>query len=167
MARPPLDVAAFLREPLRPASVATVTPSGRPALASMWFLVEDGRFWFHSPMGERAVMLAASRRAEVAVMVETFDPVGRVIKVRATGPARLELADVGRATRLYNRYLGPHALWTPAWRAQVASADYRLWSVDPIHGGAVEFPRLEDAGPEQRWDVRAGRPFPEARAVSR
>ncbi len=93
-------------------------------------------------------------------MVETFDPVGRVIKVRATGPARSEPADPDRTTRLYDRYLGPHELWTPVWRAQVADADYRLWSVDPVKGGVVEFPCLEDAGPEQRWDVRAGRPFP-------
>jgi hypothetical protein len=43
------DVLGFLDEPGRPASVATVTGRGRPALAMMWFLVEDERVWFHTP----------------------------------------------------------------------------------------------------------------------
>jgi len=48
MERPIFDVLGFLHEPGRPASVATVSGRGRPALATMWFLVEDDRLWFHT-----------------------------------------------------------------------------------------------------------------------
>ena len=46
---PAFDVLGFLGEPGRPASVATVSGLGRPALAMMWFLAEDERLWFHTP----------------------------------------------------------------------------------------------------------------------
>ena len=48
MEQPTFDVLGFLHEPRRPASVATVSGRGRPALAMMWFLVEDDRLWFHT-----------------------------------------------------------------------------------------------------------------------
>lgn len=49
LVRDGFDITGFLREPRRPASVSTVTPSGRPALATMWFGLFDGRLWFHTP----------------------------------------------------------------------------------------------------------------------
>jgi hypothetical protein len=48
MEGPTFDVLGFLSEPRRPASVATVSGRGRPALATMWFLVEEDRLWFHT-----------------------------------------------------------------------------------------------------------------------
>jgi hypothetical protein len=48
MQEPTFDVLGFLNEPGRPASVATVRGRGRPALAMMWFLLEDDRLWFHT-----------------------------------------------------------------------------------------------------------------------
>ena len=42
---PGFDVRGFLAEPLRPASVATVTGRGRPALAMVWFVLAEGRLW--------------------------------------------------------------------------------------------------------------------------
>jgi Pyridoxamine 5'-phosphate oxidase len=73
--QPTFDVLGFLHEPRRPASVATVSGRGRPALAMMWFLLEDDRLWFHTaePPGLPAPFLRAAReRAEVAVMVATL-----------------------------------------------------------------------------------------------
>lgn len=63
MEGPAFDVLGFLDEPRRPASVATVTARGRPALAMMWLLVEDERLWFHSPgrPGVPAPFIGAAR----------------------------------------------------------------------------------------------------------
>jgi Pyridoxamine 5'-phosphate oxidase len=147
---PTFDVLGFLDEPGRPASVATVTGRGRPALAMMWFLVEDERLWFHTPESPNApapFLRAARERREVAVMVATFDPPADVRQVRMTGPARLEEQDFGRVRRLYQRYV---ATWTPSWERQATLGSYRLWSMSPDRGMAVSYPGLED-GPTFNW----------------
>jgi hypothetical protein len=54
-----------------------MTGTGRPALAMMWFLVEDHRLWFHTAASHELpapFQRAARERREVAVMVATFDP---------------------------------------------------------------------------------------------
>lgn len=149
------DVGAFLSEPLRPASVATVTGSGRPALATMWFVFADDRFWLHSPGGPSPFVRAATRSELVAVMVETFDPSGRVIQVRATGPAAVERDDVDRAHQIYDRYLGHDGLWTDEWQEQASDPSYVLWSIEPDQGAAVQYPKLENAGGVFRWSSSA------------
>jgi hypothetical protein len=152
---PTFDVLGLLHEPGRPASVATVSGRGRPALATMWFLVEDERVWFHTaePPGLPAPFLRAARAgAEVAVMVATFQPPADVRQVRMTGPARLEERDHARVRRLYDRYVGA---WTPRWERQATADSYRLWSMSPDRGMAVAYPGLED-GPTFRWSQRSG-----------
>lgn len=148
------DVGAFLLEPLRPASVATVTASGRPALATMWFCFADDAFWLHSPVGGPFTD-AADHGAEVAIMVETFDPTGRVIQVRATGRASIPPCDVERVRTIYDRYLGPDDLWTESWREQTDDASYVLWTIEPTRGAAVRYPELRDAGGVFRWSSHA------------
>jgi Pyridoxamine 5'-phosphate oxidase len=155
MEQPTFDVLGFLQEPRRPASVATVSGRGRPALAMMWFLLEDDRLWFHTaePPGLPAPFLRAAReRAEVAVMVATFHPPADVRQVRATGPARLEEPDHDRVRRLYRRYV---EAWTPKWERQATAASYRLWSMSPERGMAVAHPDLEDS-PTYRWSEPSG-----------
>lgn len=152
---PAFDVLGFLGEPGRPASVATVSGRGRPALAMMWFLAEDERLWFHTPEppGRPAPFVRAAReRAEVAVMVATFDPPADVRQVRMTGPARLEARDDVRVRRLYHRYVDG---WTAKWERQATAASYRLWSMSPDRGMAVSYPGLED-GPAFRWSEASG-----------
>jgi hypothetical protein len=154
--RPDFDVMSFLAELDRPASVATVTQRAGPALASMWFWFSDERFWFHSPTLEPAPFLRAAGEGRlVAVMVETFDPTGRVMKVRTTGPARVEPFDRERAVRIYDRYLSSSDAWTPGWEAQVVDDHYQLWSVEPAVGTAVQYPQLNDAGGAYRWRTAA------------
>ncbi|WP_201023163.1 pyridoxamine 5'-phosphate oxidase family protein [Serinicoccus chungangensis] len=109
---PTFDIAGFLREPRRPASVSTVTASGRPALATMWFGFFGGRFWFHTPIAEKRpspFLLAASQGREVAAMVATFDPPTDVRQVRVTGPAILHPHDPARARAIYCKYVSD---WT-------------------------------------------------------
>jgi hypothetical protein len=151
---PTFDVLGFLDEPGRPASVATVSGRGRPALAMMWFLVEDDRLWFHTPAapGPAPFVRAARELAEVAVMVATFDPPADVRQVRMTGPARLEERDDARVRRLYRRYVDA---WAPKWERQATAASYRLWSMSPDRGMAVAYPGLDD-GPTYRWSAPSG-----------
>ena len=155
MEEPAFDVLGFLHEPGRPASVATVSGRGRPALAMMWFLVEEDRLWFHTPEppGLPAPFIRAAREGmEVAVMVATFNPPTDVRQVRMTGPARLEERDDARVRRLYRRYVDG---WTPKWERQATAASYHLWSMSPDRGMAVTYPGLED-GPTFRWSEPSG-----------
>jgi Pyridoxamine 5'-phosphate oxidase len=148
MQRPSFDVLSFLGEPGRPASVATVTGRGLPALAMMWFAVEDGQVWFHSPRDEPAPFLRAAERSEpVAVMVATFSPPDDVRQVRMTGRARLAARDDDRVRRIYERFV---PAWTPAWEEQATSENYGLWSMTPERGMAVAYPGLA-GGPPFRW----------------
>lgn len=122
----------------------------------MWYWFGEQRFWFHSPRLEPAPFVrAAAAGSLVAVMVETFDPAGRVIKVRATGPARVEPFDRERVVRIYDRYLSSSDAWSPGWEAQVEDDGYQLWSVEPAAGTAVQFPQLQDAGGTYRWRTAA------------
>lgn len=150
MERPIFDIPGFLAERARPASVATTTGRGNTALAMMWFVAEDHRLWFHTPVesGRPAPFLDAARdEREVAVMVATFDPPDDVRQVRMTGPARLEAKDVARVRRIYERYVPE---WTAAWAKHAASPNAGLWSMSPERGMAVTYPGLEN-GPVFRW----------------
>jgi hypothetical protein len=148
MDAPSFDVRGFLAEPGRPASVATVTGNGQPALAMMWFAVEDGDLWFHTPAETPAPFLrAAARHEDVAVMVATFSPPDDVRQVRMTGPARLAEPDLDRVRRIYGRYV---PAWTADWEGQATSPDYRLWAMSPQRGMAVAYPGLT-GGPPFRW----------------
>jgi Pyridoxamine 5'-phosphate oxidase len=149
MGRPGFDVLGFLNERLHPASVATVTAGGRPALAMMWFVLDDGRLWFHTPeVGERPspFLRAAAGGREVAVMIATFNPPD-VRQVRVSGPARLEAREHARVRSIYRRYVDA---WSSGWDEQASSAGYRLWSMSPQRGMAVTYPGLE-SGPVFRW----------------
>ncbi len=150
MDNPSFDVLGFLDEPGRPASVATVTDKGHPALATMWFTAGEDRLWFHTPDGgdhPSPFLRAAAGNREVAVMIATFDPPDDVRQVRMTGPARLEARDDGRVRCLYSRYV---STWTPTWETQAISPNCHLWSMSPQRGMAVAYPDLKDS-PTFRW----------------
>ncbi|MDT7726732.1 MAG: hypothetical protein QOI21_3308 [Actinomycetota bacterium] len=154
MERPTFDVLGLLREPRLPASVATTTERGNPALATMWFVLAEDRLWFNSPDdGSRPTPFLTAARAghDVAVMVATFDPPADVRQVRMTGPARLESRDGARVRRIYERYVPE---WTEAWTAHAASTNFHLWSMSPKRGMAVAFPGLDD-GSAVRWSTAA------------
>jgi hypothetical protein len=152
MEQPTFDVLGFLDEPGLPASVATTTKLGNPALATMWFVVAEDRLWFNSPEeGDRPTPFLAAARAgrDVAVMVATFKPPADVRQVRMTGPAKLEPRDNARVRRIYERYVPE---WTETWAAHAASTKFHLWSMSPERGTAVAFPDLID-GPAVRWST--------------
>lgn len=150
MDQPSFDVLGFLHERRQPASVATVTSNGRPALAMMWFVLDEGRLWFHTPTGGSPPsphLRAAAEGREVAVMIATFNPPDDVRQVRMSGSAQLEDRDEGRVRAIYGRYIDA---WTPGWHEQATSTDYHLWSMVPERGMAVTYPGLEGR-PVFRW----------------
>jgi hypothetical protein len=150
MVQPDFDVAAFLAEPRRPASVATVTQRGNPALAMMWFAFTEGRLWFHTPATSHIpnpFLAAATEGREISVMIATFDPPHDIRQIRITGTARVESTDPDRVSAIYRRYVYD---WDEAWERQATSADYHLWSLLPQRGMSVAYPGLK-AGTEYRW----------------
>lgn len=97
----PFDVAAFLAKPL----VARVASSG-PTVRPVWFLWEDGAFWWitgdYSRLPRR---LAEDPR--VALVVDTRDLATlEVLQVTARGDAEVVPFDEARAKRKLARYLG-------------------------------------------------------------
>ncbi|MGI8595547.1 MAG: pyridoxamine 5'-phosphate oxidase family protein, partial [Solirubrobacteraceae bacterium] len=107
----PFDVDAFLAQPLV-ARVATAGPTVRP----VWFLWEDGCFWWIT--GSYARLSAAlAEDPRVALVVDTCDLVrGEVRLLTARGRAELHPLDPARARRKLARYLGPdEATWDPGF----------------------------------------------------
>lgn len=95
------DVDEYLAQPLV-ARVATNGPTVRP----VWFLWEDGAFWWLTDLWSR---LAEHLRNDpaVAVVVDTCDLVtGTVRQVQAWGDAEVVSFDADRARRKLRRYLG-------------------------------------------------------------
>ncbi|MFI8904459.1 pyridoxamine 5'-phosphate oxidase family protein [Streptomyces albidoflavus] len=98
----PPDVHDFLARPLV-ARVATAGPTVRP----VWFLWEDGAFWWltgaYARLGRR---LAGD--PVVALVVDSCDlATGQVLSVTCRGTAEVVPLDRARAVRKLTRYLGP------------------------------------------------------------
>lgn len=105
----PVDVDAFLARPL----VARVATDG-PTLRPVWYLWEDGAFWWITDTGN--VLARRIERGErLVVVVDVCDlATGEVVHVRARGTATIEPVDRERALRKFARYLGPErARWDP------------------------------------------------------
>ena len=109
----PFDVDAFLTQPLV-ARVATDGPSVRP----VWFLWEDGAFWWLTHTRNRLVRHVA-QNPQVALVVDTCDlSTGQVLRVLARGPAVVLPLDEARAWRTLRKYLGPDVdTWDPRFVA--------------------------------------------------
>ncbi len=152
-----LDAAGFLAETGRPAQVAAVSPKRVPLLGSLWYLFDDGRFWFSSLSGS-PLPEAAMGPAEVAVIVDDFTPPASIRQVRVRGAAQLEDSDVARVRRIYSRYLGEDdRVWPEFFQRRPSDPRWVLWSVWPDSGLAVSTPDFR--GDEYRWRTRANSPF--------
>ena len=155
---PPFDVASFLAEALRPAQVAAVSDSGLPVLGSLWFLYEDGRFWFSSSV-ETPLLRALSHGSEIAVIVDEFSPPERIRQVRVRGPGRVEPHDPQSVERIYRRYLGANLnSWPPLFRHRLTDRRFALWSVAPSSGLIAAFPDFDAR--EARWSAPTTGPMP-------
>ncbi|WP_245692022.1 pyridoxamine 5'-phosphate oxidase family protein [Streptomyces katrae] len=104
-----MDVDEFLARPLV-ARVATQGPEVRP----VWFLWEDGAFWWLTGSYSRMErILAVDPR--VALVVDTCELAdAEVLSVTCRGTAQVVPLDRARALRKLTRYLGPDPRTWPA-----------------------------------------------------
>ncbi|WP_237408095.1 pyridoxamine 5'-phosphate oxidase family protein [Streptomyces sp. M2CJ-2] len=101
-----MDVNEFLSQPLV-ARVATNGPEVRP----VWFLWEDGAFWWLTGSSSRLEQLL-TEDSRVALVIDTCDPsAGAVFSVSCQGVAEVVPLDRAKAVRKLTRYLGPADLW--------------------------------------------------------
>jgi hypothetical protein len=151
------QVANFLSEDLRMAQVAAVSKSGVPVLGSLWFVFDSDRFWFSShPSSPLAA--AAARAADLAVLIDQFDPPDRIRQVRVRGPGRVETHYPERVQQIYERYLGRDvSVWPDFFRERVTDDTWTLWSVSPIQGTATINPNFREQS--TRWACFADSPF--------
>jgi nitroimidazol reductase NimA-like FMN-containing flavoprotein (pyridoxamine 5'-phosphate oxidase superfamily) len=110
---PPFDVDAFLAQPL----VARVATSGPTAVRPVWFLWEEGSFWWLTGSYSRLAEIL-SRDPHVALVVDTCDvTTGTVRIVSARGTAEVVPLDRARAARKLAKYLGAdEAAWDERFR---------------------------------------------------
>ncbi|MBE9373041.1 pyridoxamine 5'-phosphate oxidase family protein [Saccharopolyspora sp. HNM0983] len=124
------DVEAFLARPLV-ARVAAACPSVRP----VWFLWEEGAFWWITGAYARLPRLLAED-PRVALVVDVCDlETGEVRQVTARGRADVVAFDPERARRKLIRYLGPdETVWDVRFRIDSLSepeAETRLVRLAP------------------------------------
>jgi hypothetical protein len=152
------DVDAFLDETGRCAQVAAVSPALAPLLGSLWYLLDNRRFWFRSPISSPLIR-AAERGVELAVIVDDFNPPASIRQVRVRGHGRTEPHDPDVVRRIYERYLGLAVHdWPPLFRGTIEVAEgWTLWSVSPESGMAVTSPGFVEE--VYRWDTPDHVPF--------
>jgi len=98
---------AFLRSPVRPATLATTRRDGRPHVAPIWYdLDDDGTVVFTT--GAATVKGHAVRRtSRVALCVQDDRPPFSFVVVEGTATWSDDLDDTRRwATRIAGRYMG-------------------------------------------------------------
>jgi hypothetical protein len=128
----------FLNEPVRPAQVPGVSQSGLPLLGSLWFLFEDGRFWFNS-VKDSPLLRADGNGRPIAILVDDFDPPDRIMQVRVRGRGRVEPRDPERLAHIYRRYLGEDLrTWPLSFPERLTDPAWMLWTVPPCSGMAVD-----------------------------
>jgi hypothetical protein len=138
--------------------VAAVSPALAPLLGSLWYLFDNGKFWFRSPTSSPLVR-AAERGVELAVIVDDFNPPASIRQVRVRGHGRIEPHDPIVVRHVYERYLGPAVEdWPPLFRGTVGVAQgWTLWSVSHESGMAVTSPGFAEE--VYRWDTPDQAPF--------
>ncbi len=110
------------------ARVATNGPTVRP----VWFLWEDGAFWWitgaYAKLPQR---LAAD--PHVVMVVDTCDlDTGAVLQVIASGSAEVVAMNADRAVRKLARYLGGEIeRWPERFRGVLTDPDARLAKLTP------------------------------------
>jgi PPOX class probable F420-dependent enzyme len=103
----PEEWRAFLREPVRPAMLATVRPDGRPHLAPIWIVVDDDDTVIFTTGAGTAKGRAIQRDPRVALCVDDDQPPFSYVLVEGTAAVSTDLDEMlVWATRLGGRYMG-------------------------------------------------------------
>lgn len=100
------DVISFLSAGTRTGKLGYVAADGRPLIAPVWFLVEDGRLVFNTG-ADTAKGRALQRDPRVVLVVDDEHPPFSFVQVQGTAELSENDPDLrGTATRIAARYMG-------------------------------------------------------------
>jgi PPOX class probable F420-dependent enzyme len=100
------DVISFLSAGTRTGKLGYVASDGRPLIAPVWFLVEDGRLIFNTG-ADTAKGRALQRDPRVVLLVDDERPPFSFVQVQGTAELSDNDPDLrGTATRIAARYVG-------------------------------------------------------------
>ena len=130
----PFDVDELLSRPL----VARVATSG-PTVRPVWFLWEDGAFWWVTGSYARLPdVLARDPRMAIVVDICELDT-GRTWQVNASGVGELLPFDAERARRKFRKYLGPdEEHWPEQFKASFKDPDAAFVRLAPARLRAID-----------------------------
>lgn len=102
----PEEWRAFLREPVRPAMLATVRADGRPHVAPIWIVLDDDSIVFTTG-AKTAKGRAIQADGRVAICVDDDRPPFSYVMVEGTAAVSTDLDEMLLwATRIGGRYMG-------------------------------------------------------------
>lgn len=134
-----MDVNEFLAQPLV-ARVAANGPTG-PTIRPVWFLYEDGVFWWLTGSSYSRLGELLTDDARIALVIDSCDlETGEVLAVTVSGQAEVSVLDPEIARRKLTKYLGPDIeRWDERFRGAFDDPTTRLVFLRPEHS-----PRLRD-----------------------
>lgn len=102
------EVAEFLSAGTRTGMLGFVAADGRPLVAPVWFLVDNGELVFNTGR-DTAKGRALQRDSRVVICVDDPHPPYSFVQVQGTATAIADAADLlDIATRIGARYMGTH-----------------------------------------------------------
>ncbi len=127
-----MNVEEFLAQPLV-ARIAVRGTNGQPTVRPVWFLFEDGCFWWltASSYSRLGSLVAADPR--ISLVVDTCDlATGHVLAVTASGEATVHPFDPERTERKLRKYLGPERdHWADRFQGTFTDPTTRLVELRP------------------------------------
>ncbi|ANI38449.1 PPOX class F420-dependent oxidoreductase [Mycolicibacterium vaccae] len=100
------DVIAFLSEGTRTAKVGYLAADGRPLVAPVWFVVDDGQIVFNTG-SDTAKGRALVRDPRITVCVDDERPPFSFVQIQGTATLGEDPAELlSTATRIGGRYMG-------------------------------------------------------------
>ena len=101
------EVVAFLSEGTRTGKIGYLAADGRPLIAPIWFVVDDGQLVFNTGQ-ETAKGRALRRDPRVVLVVDDERPPFSFVQIQGTASTRADDPDLlSTATRIAARYMGP------------------------------------------------------------
>lgn len=101
------DIRDFLQEGTRTGKLGFVTASGRPLVAPIWFVVEDGTLVFNTGK-DSAKGRALARDPRTTICVDLEQPPFAFVQVQGEAEISEDPAELVRtATAIAARYMGP------------------------------------------------------------
>jgi PPOX class probable F420-dependent enzyme len=101
------DIRDFLQEGTRTGKLGFVTASGRPLVAPIWFVVEDGTLVFNTGK-DSAKGKALARDPRTTICVDLEQPPFAFVQVQGEAEISEDPAELVRtATAIAARYMGP------------------------------------------------------------